>query len=52
MDELKWKMGSDMCGELGLWARGLERYNKKKHSEQPLLFRIKRKILETSKLSF
>ena len=29
VDELKWKMDSDMCGELGLWARGLERYNKK-----------------------
>ena len=31
---------------------GPRKVQQKKHSEQPLLFRIKRKILETSKLSF
>ena len=34
---------------MGSWPRKVQQ---KKHSEQPLLFCIKRKILETSKLSF
>ena len=44
-------MGSDMCGELGLWARGQERYTRtQKHSEYPLLPCTERKILGTYKL--
>ena len=34
LDELKWKMDSDVCEELGLWALGLEKYNNNKKNIQ------------------
>ena len=37
-------MGSDMCGELGLWALGLQKYNKKNIQSNRYCFVLKEKF--------